>query len=175
MDMLRRLEVLEGEFPLTRVQRILLTTDGSITRILEALRGEPIRVETEVQEVVRAGREVAALLHIGEGEEVNYRVVRLLDSRDVLVYATSYAPLAHLREEFREDIMKEDIPIGRIMAKLKIEARREIRGFGIMEAGEREAGALGLEEGTRLLWRDYDIITEGRTLLHIREVFSNAV
>ncbi|NOZ77463.1 MAG: DUF98 domain-containing protein [Euryarchaeota archaeon] len=164
-----------GVFPLTRVQRILLTTDGSVTRILEALRGEPIRVETELQEVVEADQDTARLLGVEEGAEVNYRVVRLLDSRDVLVHATSYAPLGHLREEFREDIMKRDTPIGRIMQNLKIEARREIRDFGVLEAGEEEARALGVPAGTKLLWREYDIISGGRTLLHIREVFSGKI
>jgi len=175
LTMLERLEELDREFPLSRVQRILLTTDGSVTRILEALRGEEIKVETEVQEIVGADKRTAQLLAVEEGDDVNYRVVRLLDSREVLVHATSYTPLSRLREEFREDVMRRDIPIGRIMQNLKIEARREIRDFGVLEAGEEEAGALGVPVGTKLLWREYDIICDGKTLLHIREVFSNAV
>ncbi|MDI6654763.1 MAG: chorismate pyruvate-lyase family protein [Candidatus Hydrothermarchaeota archaeon] len=159
------------EIALSPVQKILLTTDGSITRILKALRGEEIKVETEKQEVIKADRKIARLLKINEGDEVNYRVVNLKDSNGVLIHAISYAPLRRLKKEFREDIMRRDVPIGRILAKLKIEARREIRNFGSMKADRKLSKLFGIPINALLLKRNYNIIHRNKILLNITEVF----
>lgn len=73
--MLSELKKLEKKVALSPVHKILLTTDGSITRILEALSGEEAKVETEVQRIIKANKSIAKLLNINEGEDVNYRVV----------------------------------------------------------------------------------------------------
>jgi len=159
------------EIALSPIQKILLTTDGSITRILKALRGEEIKVETEKQEVIKADSKIARLLKINEGDEVNYRAVNLKDSNGVLIHAISYAPLRRLKKEFREDIMRRDVPIGRILAKLKIEARREIRNFGSMKADKKLSRLFGIPINALLLKRNYNIIHRNKILLNITEVF----
>ncbi|MFQ6137158.1 MAG: chorismate pyruvate-lyase family protein [Candidatus Hydrothermarchaeales archaeon] len=168
IDKLKRIEEVQKLNP---VHKILLTTDGSITRILEALVGEKVEVETEFQEVIKSDRGIAELLNIAEGEEVNYRVVNLKSSKRVLVHAISYTPIKGLREEFREDIMKGDTPIGIIMSKLKIEARREIRDFSLIEADEKLANLFGVRVGASLLKRNYDIIHDNRIMMNITEIF----
>ena len=130
------LSKIEEKLILSSVQKILLATDGSITRILEAIRGGSIIVETITQELINADMETSDILDIDLGSTVNYRVVNLRDSKKVLIRAVSHAPVERLPQEFREDIMKKDKPIGRIMAKLRIEARREIKGFKIIKADE---------------------------------------
>lgn len=72
------------EIALSPIQKILLTTDGSVTRILEAIRGREIFVETEKQEVIKANKKIARLLKIKEGDEVNYRIVNLRDRKSVV-------------------------------------------------------------------------------------------
>ncbi|MDP6612468.1 MAG: chorismate pyruvate-lyase family protein, partial [Candidatus Hydrothermarchaeota archaeon] len=111
------LSKIEEKLILSSVQKILLATDGSITRILEAIRGGSIIVETITQELINADMETSDILDIDLGSTVNYRVVNLRDSKKVLIRAVSYAPVERLPQEFREDIMKKDKPIGRIMAK----------------------------------------------------------
>ncbi len=169
LDSLRELEELYGLNP---VQKILLTTDGSITRILMALTGEDVVVKTVTQEVISADDAVGEALGVDVGAEVNYRVVNLLSGDDrVLVHAVSYAPLSRLKSEFREDIMRRDIPVGVILARLKIEVRREIKDFSVIKADPIMAGVFGLLPNALLLKRSYDIINEGRVLMCITEVF----
>ncbi len=159
------------KIPLSPIQKILLTTDGSVTKILEAVRGGEIKVKTKKQEVIKADRKIAKLLKIMEGDEVNYRVVNLQDSKAVLVHATSYAPLKRLRREFREDIMKKDVPIGKILARLRLETRREIRNFGSLKAGEKFSRLFGIPKNSLLLKRNYNIIHNNEILLNITEIF----
>ncbi len=168
------LSKIEEKLSLSLVQKILLTTDGSITRILEAIRGEPITVETITQELINADRETADILDTDLGSTVNYRVVNLRDSKGVSIRAISYAPLERLPREFGEDIMKKDAPIGRIMAKLRIEARREIKGFEVIKADEELSGVFGIPLGALLLKRMYNIIYHGGVLLNITEIFPHA-
>jgi hypothetical protein len=47
-------EIEERIGKLSSVQKILLGTDGSITQLLEAITGNPVAVETRLQEIVRA-------------------------------------------------------------------------------------------------------------------------
>lgn len=159
------------KIPLSPLQKIMLTTDGSVTKILEAIRGGEIFVETKKQEVIKAGKKLARLLKIKEGDEVNYRVVNLQDSKAVLVHAISYTPLKRLKKEFREDIMKKDVPIGKILARLRIEARREIRTSGSFKANEKFSMLFGIPINALLLKRNYSIIHRNKILLNVTEIF----
>jgi len=57
--------------------RICAGTDGSVTLLLELLTGKTIHVKTLEQDVVKAEPEIAKLLEINEGDEVNNRLVTL--------------------------------------------------------------------------------------------------
>jgi beta-ribofuranosylaminobenzene 5'-phosphate synthase len=165
------LEEVEKEVALSPVQKILLTTDGSITRIFEALTGEEVSIETEEQKVIPANDEIAEALDIGSGEEVNYRVVNLKNSGGVLVHATSYAPLERIPSDFEDKITKADMPIGKIMQELKIEARREIVSCAVVKADQKLARLFDVPEGSNLLQRNYNIIHKNEILLNITETF----
>jgi beta-ribofuranosylaminobenzene 5'-phosphate synthase len=169
--MLRKLEKLAERVELRPLHRILLTTDGSITRILEAVELCPVEVEAVLQEVVKAEPEIAALLRIRAGEEVNHRVVNLLSRRRVLVRACSYAALSRLEPKFREQVMRAEKPIGRIMAELQVESRREVLDFSVVEANRELAGVFGIAEGSLLLERRYLVVRHSQPLLYIVERF----
>ena len=173
--MLRKLEKLAERVELRPLHRILLTTDGSITRILEAVEMCPVEVEAVLQEVVEAPREIAALLGIRPGEEVNHRVVNLRTPERVLVRACSYAALSRLEPEFREQAMRAEKPIGRIMAELQVESRREVLDFCVVEAGRELARAFGIAEGSLLLERRYLIVHHSQPLLYIVERFPHGL
>jgi|Deesub1362B_J571_1020462.scaffolds.fasta_scaffold00320_32 beta-ribofuranosylaminobenzene 5'-phosphate synthase len=172
--MIPELEKLAAQVKLSPVHRILLTTDGSITRILEALEGCEVQVETVHQEVVKAKERIAKLLRIAGGEEVNHRIVNLRSCRRILVRATSYAPLKRLEPRFRDAVMRADIPIGKIMAELEIESRREILSFSAFKANSQLASVFGIAEGELLLERNYTIIHRRKPLLYITEVFPHS-
>ncbi len=157
---------------LSKAQRLLLMTDGSVTTLLEVLTGKPVIVATLLQQVVRADTEIAAALEIAEGDNINYRVVFLKNEDDdrPLIYAESYTPIARLQKEFRHDLMKADIPIGRIMAQRKIESRREIRHIETT-LNEELCDLFGVPHDLPMLSRTYDIISHGMVLIHIIETF----
>lgn len=151
------------------IHRILLTTDGSITAIIEAYTQKSVEVETVVQKVIPADPEIAQLLGISEGEEVNYRVVYLKSGGEIYAKAVSYTPLKRLENGFREDLMRADIPVGRILKKHGIEARREIK-WGKVVADEELAREFGVS-APLILVRNYNIIHGGEIMMNITEYF----
>ncbi|RLI77665.1 DUF98 domain-containing protein [Archaeoglobales archaeon] len=152
------------------IHKILLHTDGSITKILEAITGKDVEVETVKQDIIKADKKIAEILKVEEGIDVNYRIVNLKIDNDVLVHAISYTPIIRLERDFKDDLMKADIPIGKIMRKYKIEARREINWTKTKRAGEM-AEIFGIGEEDVLLVRNYNIIHKGEILINITEYF----
>ena len=156
---------------LNPIHKILLNTNGSITVIIEAITGKEVQIETIEQKIIEANKEIAELLRIDEGDLVNYRVVNLRANGILYVRAISYTPIKRLDERFKEDLMKADIPIGKILKKYNIEARREIRWKRIAKADKRIAKDLEIEEGSTVLIRNYNIIHKGEILMNITEFF----
>ncbi len=151
------------------LHRILMTTDGSITAIIEAVTQKEVKVETVEQRIVKADENLASLLNIRVGDDVNYRVVYLKAGGTIYAKAVSYIPLKRLDDEFRDDLMRADIPIGKIMKKHNIEARREIRWSRVEEADRKLKEELGI--GGKIIVRNYDIIKGGEVLINITEYF----
>jgi beta-ribofuranosylaminobenzene 5'-phosphate synthase len=157
---------------LSKAQQLLLRTDGSVTTLLEVLTGKPVVVTTLLQQVVKADTDQAVDLDIAEGDNINYRVVVLKNEDDdrPLIYAESYTPIGRLQKDFRHDLMKADIPIGRIMTQRKIESRREIRS--VEETLNEELSDLfGVPHNIPMLSRTYNIINHGMVLIRITETF----
>ncbi len=143
--------------------RICSGTDGSITLLLELLTGKTVDVKTLEQSVIKATPEMAMVLEIEKGEEVNNRLVTLSAGAIVYVLAKSLSPLSRMPPMVRQDLMRADIPIGRILREHKLETRRDILK---MEIGRSEFfGDLPV------LSREYRIIHKGRTLMWINEWF----
>ncbi len=157
---------------LSKAQRLLLFTDGSVTTLLEVMTGKPVIVMTLVQRVVKADIERATALDIEEGDNINYRVVILKNSGEQrpLIYAESFAPIARLQKEIRYDLMKADVPIGKIMKQRHIESRREIRSVEIADNDELNE-LFSVPHGVHMLSRVYDIISNGLVLMRIHESF----
>jgi chorismate-pyruvate lyase len=143
--------------------RICAGTDGSVTQLLEALTGKSVTVKTLEQHVIRATPEIAELLEIEAGEEVNKRVVTLSADSVVYVLAKSLAPLERMPKGMREELMKADVPIGRILREHRLETRRDILSI---EMVRRDFfGSLPV------LSRKYRIIHKSRVLMWINECF----
>ncbi|MCE5298778.1 MAG: chorismate pyruvate-lyase family protein [Methanoregulaceae archaeon] len=158
---------------LSTLQKILLSTDGSVTSLLEAIEGEEVTITTLSQEVVPADANTASELDIRAGSEVNHRVVELKNSRTgaVLIFAVSDTPLERLEPGFKSDLMRADIPIGRILAKHSIESRREISDMGVRASDRAMSRIFGVPEKDPLLFRKYRIIRQGKPFISIEEVF----
>lgn len=154
MDSSEILKKLERKKKLSPIKRVLAITDGSVTRTLEAYFGGPVGIRTLSQEVKEADA-VAKGLGIEKTDLVNFREVEIIDKKgNVLLTAKSLTPLKRLEPGFKEDLMKADVPIGKLLEKHKIEARREIVDASI--------------EGGKVK-RVYNIIRKGEILMRIEE------
>ncbi|MCU0631206.1 MAG: beta-ribofuranosylaminobenzene 5'-phosphate synthase, partial [Methanoregulaceae archaeon] len=92
-------------------------------------------------------------------------------SGEVLIYAISYTPLNHLPDEFLNDLLRADIPIGKIITQHRIEARREILTVDVRPASGETTELFKMCRNEPLLSREYQIIHGGRPLIVIQEQF----
>ncbi|HTY15238.1 MAG TPA: beta-ribofuranosylaminobenzene 5'-phosphate synthase [Methanoregulaceae archaeon] len=170
-DTIQKIESQVGR--LSDVQKILLGTDGSVTQLLELVTGNEVAVRTEVQEIVPADVAIATNLGIHAGDQVNYRVIDLINTKtgEVLVHAISNTPISRLSPSFREDLMRADIPIGRIISQHRIEARREILNAGVFPATTESSRLFSVCPHEPILNRQYHIIHKGKPLIFIEEQF----
>ena len=134
----------------SNTQKILLTTDGSITATLSTLE----------QHVDTADREISELIHVDEGAQINYREVIMHKDDENLIYALSYIPLERLTDEICCDLVRADIPIGRILKNYQIESRREVNKIYIEKPNERLKDLFNTKED--MLAREYVIIHKNR-------------
>ena len=127
-------------------------------------------IRTVEQRIIGADTQIAELLHVNLGDEVNYRVVDVIASGDVVGRAVSYTPLKRLDGEFMRDIMKADTPIGEIIRRHRLEVRREIRWWRIEKAGEL-AGVFGVSRDEAVIVRNYNIFHRSSIMMNITEHF----
>lgn len=144
--------------------RICAGTDGSVTYLLEVMTKQHVDVVTRIQEVGQATEAEAELLDIRQNDPVNHREVVLEVSGKSYVFARSLAPIDLIPPGMKADLIRADIPIGRILRKHKLETRRDILNIG-MKKGE------GIFNDVPVLSREYYIIHGGRVLMWINEQF----
>lgn len=153
---------------LSNTQKILLTTDGSITAILDVLFGK-ITLTTLDQHFEDADTSHAKLVNVSEGEVINFREVIMHTDERPLIYAISHIPLKRCSKDVCADLIRADIPIGRILKNYHIESRREIHNIFIEKPNERLKEIFKTDED--MLARDYVIINNDEILMWIKEVF----
>ncbi|MCZ3364394.1 MULTISPECIES: chorismate lyase [Methanobacterium] len=170
MNVMDRIKEVENDIGnLSSAQKILLATDGSVTTILDVLKGH-INVETLVQEFREADDAQAQDLGINKGDTINYRTVVMSHKpEEPLIHAISLTPVDKLTNNFKEDLLKADIPIGRILRKYNIESRREVTHIGSEEPDE-ELRSIFHTDST-MLTRVYNIIYKDEILIQIKETF----
>lgn len=152
---------------LSSAQKILLATDGSVTTILDVLKGH-VKIRTLIQELREADEEMANLLQVERGDAVNYRVV-VIERDEPLIHAVSLIPVERLNNDFKEDLIRADIPIGRILKKHQIESRREIKSVAVEKSSPEMVEIFNDE--FPVLSRTYHIIHQDQVLVWIKETF----
>lgn len=154
MNSLEIVKKLEKEKELNLLEKILAVTNGSVTQILEICLGQSVKIHTINQNVKKAGK-IADKLGVSVNSKVNFREVEITDQNgNFLIKAKSWTPLKRLEAGFKEDLMKADTPIGKLLIKHKIEARRELLDVGIYEGKIK---------------RTYNIIRNNEVLMRIEE------
>ena len=168
--LIEKIEELEKNYntEFSNTQKILLTTDGSITAILDVLFGK-ITLTTLDQHFEDADEEHAKLVNVDVGTEINFREVIMHKDEQPLIYAISHIPLYRCSEEICSDLIRADIPIGRILKNYRIESRREINNIYIEKASDKLKEIFNTDE--EMLARDYVIISNNEILMWIKEIF----
>ena len=168
--LIEKMNDLETEYGQTfsNTQKILLTTDGSITAILDVLYGK-INLFTIDQHFGIADENHAKLVNVNAGDEINFREVIMHKGGRPLIYAISHVPLGRCSDEICSDLLRADIPIGRILKNYKIESRREVNNIFIEKPDEKLQDLFKTDED--FLARDYVIISNDEILMWIKEMF----
>ena len=160
---------LEDLGALTPLQRMLLACDGTLTDMVEAAFGEPIRLIKIAVETMPAG-EAARELDLDAGGLVMRRQILLQgESTGVnYVFADSLIAVDALPPALGEALLQSDAPLGRLWVQHRLETRKEIlRVWRIPGAAPRfgSAGAQGQ------LARSYRVFSAGRPIMLISEYF----
>lgn len=150
---------------LSQSQKILLTTDGTVTQLLEILTGERIRVERLDHETLRGG---PAILEVPADEPVLDRKILLRGTTRAYMYAHSLLVPSRLPLGMQAQMLQTDTPIGQLWRAARLETYREIVDFH-REENPQVATLLG--ETSTLLSRSYLIRAGGAPMGLITEKF----
>ncbi len=157
-------------FSLSFAQKVLLTTDGTVTHILEAYAGEPITV-VKLSEFSEWWDGADGELALEPGDRVLRRTVLLTGKRTsrAFIYAESVIT-DRVGSDLLYDLVTGDTPIGKILARSRLETFRELLDYGREPAGA--AGAhLGVEATDMLIWRRYRVLARQKPIMMITEKF----
>ena len=156
---------------LNPLQRILLTTDGTVTDTLEAYYREPMEVVPLAQDEVPSAGDVAELgIHAGEPLLSREILLRGTVSGRAVLYATTSIVLGRLDVRLREGLLGKKLAIGHLLLRDRLETFREI-----IACGREPSGALsshfGIYPQAPLLYRTYVVQLRGAPLMRITEKF----
>ena len=164
------------DFPgLSPILRVLLVTDGTVTRTLEAYFGEAIDVDV-LEHAERTSDSPYPQIDIAAGDPILHRYVRLLGraTRKVYAVAESVAVLEHISQHMRRQLVHEHKGIGELLREGRLETYRELLTANLTAAG-RWAEHLCVAATASVVTRDYRIYQGGRAVLLIREVFPESL
>jgi chorismate-pyruvate lyase len=156
-------------------QRTLVSTDGTVTRTLEAFTGEAIKCVKLDQAFGRVDAEPAdaEALEAGPGNTAIRRAVLLRGRRSLCnyVHACSTVLVERVPVTMVYAMIYTSKPVGVLLAEDRVETTREI-----LDAGEEPAGMhakyFGLEPDDMMIWRNYRIVVGRLPALLITERFA---
>ena len=156
---------------LSTFQRILLTTNGSVTDILEAYLSEQIRVVKLSEKLVSLDHDIPSM-ELKTGTEVIIRKVLLQGkiSRKNVVYADSIIVPGRLEERFRDSLLNTKVPIGKLWFEERVETFKEVLESRREPAGEL-AHHFNMQPSDKLLSRTYCVMSNRKPVKMITEKF----
>ena len=142
--------------------RVLLSTDGTVTKSLESFFWEPISV-TKVRQQVTVLNEDLHLLAKNRGDSILERQISLVGGRSKKEYgkAKSYLCLDLLPDKIAKSLLLGEIGIGELLREQSLETYREIVQCGYSH-DDRDA---------QIIWRTYLILYDKRPIIQITESF----
>jgi len=156
---------------LSSFQRIILTTDGTLTHILEAYLLEAIQV-VKLSEGFVGLTQSSASLNLNVGDEVIERKILLQGktSKRNWIYAESVIVPDRLDERFRECLLKSHESIGRLWLEQGIETFKEIIHSNEQFA-ENLSEYFNISKQEKLFSRTYRVFSNRQLIMTITEKF----
>jgi chorismate-pyruvate lyase len=156
---------------LSPFQRILLTTDGTVTEILEAQFWEPIKLIKLFQEK-RSSTFAVPYLELKRGTDIIVRKILLQGNKTNTnyLYAESILVPEKLDAHLQEDLINTDKPLGRLMIEDKTETYREILSCQ-MEKAHELGEYFDHDQESNLISRTYRIFAHKKPIILITEKF----
>lgn len=158
----------EHNIKLSTTQKILLSIEGQIVSILDVLYGN-VKLFILEQHIKKADKELAEILNLNEGDEVDYREVILHKHGRPLVYAESYIPKERCSEEVFENLLDEIKTTGKILADRNIETIRKIQDISIEKTTPILSDLFKTQED--MLTRDYVLIHKKNIVIWTKEAY----
>lgn len=145
--------------------RVLLTTDGTVTKSIESYFWEPVRVLNLGQKYVNL-EAAAPLIDKRIGESVLQRSIALRGEKSMREYALAESLICtqYLSSDIRRDLEEGRVGIGELLRECGLETYREIMDIGYSSGGEQ-----GLQQP--YVWRTYRIVMQHHALIQITERF----
>lgn len=160
--------------PLDLLQRLLLSTDGTVTLFLETSMSEQIEAVRLSQHVRGAGEDRRALgLHAGQRVIERRALLRGTVSGRNYIYGQSAIALGRVPRAVRNGLLHSDSPIGLLLRQHRTETFREILWRGTLPAREAAQHFL-LADESPLLARRYRVWIDHRPAMLITEAFPHA-
>lgn len=153
---------------LTLFQKVLLTTDGTVTQLLELYTGKSVRVH-KLGQAVATDTASPELQTTAQDQILNRRILLCTDQQHLL-YAESRFVMKRLPVMVQQQLIETDRPIGLLWREHHMETYREIIRQERVPAGEL-AQHFALEASTLLLSRSYLIYHHEQPLGMITEKF----
>jgi chorismate-pyruvate lyase len=151
--------------------RVLLVTDGTVTRTLEAYFGELIGVDVLSHAELCSEQ---SLPHIGvlPGDRILRRriILRGLVTQTAYAFAESVVVTACISADLRRALIEERKGIGELLASGRMETFRELLAVERTRAAPW-AAHLGIRPDDCVATRRYVVFREGRAAIQIEEVF----
>ncbi|WNN88254.1 chorismate--pyruvate lyase family protein [Gloeocapsopsis dulcis] len=156
---------------LSTFQKILLTTDGTITHILEVCLLEAIQVVKLSEEIVLLTRDIPFVELTQETEIIDRKVLlRGKTSGKNFIYAESVIFPERLDEKFRDKLLRTKTPIGQIWFDCRVETFKEIFNSGKEPANDL-ASYFNIQSESNLLFRTYGVFSKQQLIMLITEKF----
>lgn len=156
---------------LSTFQRILLTTNGTVTDMLEAYLFEQIQLVKLAENLITIEENLTSL-PVKENDRVIKREVLLRGkiSRRNFIYANTYVFVENLDERFKSELLNSKTPIGKLWFEQKVENFKEIIDSG-KEPAQELSNYFGIEPEDNLLFRTYYVYSQGKPTMMITEKF----
>jgi len=156
---------------LSSFQRILLTTDGTVTEILEAYLWEAIQIVKLHQDAIETDTSVP-YLDIGVHSPALIRKVILRGkcSHKNYIYAESIVARDRLDERILRGLTETQKPVGQLMLEARLETYREILTCRLEPAAEIGA-YFDMAPDDNLISRTYRVFANRQPFMLITEKF----